>query len=81
MNYEKLPKELKNLDVFCLWKYQKDKSGRLTKPPFSAKTSRYASVNKPSDFVSFDEAFEKLQNYDGLGIRITYPILGIDIDH
>lgn len=37
MNYEKLPKELKNLDVFCLWKYQKDKSGRLTKPPFSAK--------------------------------------------
>lgn len=81
MNYEKLPKELKNLDVFCLWKYQKDKSGRLTKPPFSAKTGGYASVNKPSDFVSFNEAYKKLENYDGLGIRLTYPILGIDIDH
>lgn len=69
------------MDVFCLWKYKKDKSGRLTKPPLSAVTGGYASVNKPSDFVSFDKAYAKLKNFDGLGIRLTYPILGIDIDH
>ncbi|HFI0001088.1 TPA: hypothetical protein ACGOY2_001840 [Streptococcus suis] len=61
MQYKNLPKALKDMDVFCLWKYQKDKNGRLTKPPFSAKTDRFASVNKKDDFVSFDKAYEKLQ--------------------
>lgn len=29
MDYKKLPQALKEMDVFCLWKYQKDKSGNM----------------------------------------------------
>ncbi len=81
MTYENLPKELKEKKIFCLWKYEKDKNGRLTKPPYSAVSGKKAFVNRIDDFTCFDEAFSKINSYDGLGIKLVDNLIGIDLDH
>lgn len=50
MDLEKLPKALKNKNIFCSWKYEQQENGRLTKPPYNPITG----MNFDSDIYLFN---------------------------
>lgn len=77
--YEKLPQELKERGVFCLWRYGEDK-GRITKVPYQANGLHADSTNKAT-FTDFTTAVRHRSEYDGLGIGVIGDICAIDIDH
>lgn len=76
---EKIPQFLKDTDQFCNWKYEL-RDGNQTKAPYMPGTTRRASVNDPSTFTAFDTA-ASATGYDGIGIRVSGRIVGIDLDH
>lgn len=83
---DNIPEELRTRGQFCLWSYATDKDGRKTKRPFNPHhPDRLAEVNNPETFASFDYALNTLEtapaSFDGLGIRVSDDIIGIDIDH
>lgn len=69
---------------FCLWKsVQRIPESKPAKVPYNPKTDDPLDVTRPEEFGTFDEAYAKYQagGYDGIGIRVDEPIVGIDIDH
>ena len=58
MDLEKLPKALKNKNIFCSWKYEHQENGRLTKPPYNPITGKKAAIDSLSDFSSLDAAMK-----------------------
>lgn len=79
-----LPGELRNNAQFCLWRYEKDKEGRLTKVPYNPHNPpQRASVSDPETFGTFDDAIReaKAPNVSGVGLRVSGDIVGVDIDH
>lgn len=81
MDLEKLPKALKNKNIFCSWKYEQQENGRLTKPPYNPITGKKAATDNLSDFTSLDDAMKVKDQYDGIGIKLVDNFLGIDLDH
>lgn len=81
MSYENIPEELKNKEIFCLWKYQKKDGEKPTKPPYSAKTGQKVNLHNQKLLATFDETISKLDGFDGIGIKLVDDLLGIDLDN
>ncbi len=80
MNYKNIPKFLQENARFCCWRYEQRKHGQ-TKVPCNPTTGQYAKVNKPNTFTDFATALAYVNNYSGLGLRVSGRIFGIDLDH
>jgi putative DNA primase/helicase len=76
---EKVPQYLKDNDQFCNWRYEL-RDGNQTKVLYMSGTKRKANVDDPTTFVVFDTA-ASATGYDGIGIRVSGGIVGIDLDH
>ncbi len=79
---QNLPEQLRTNGEFCLWKYE-TKDGRPTKVPYNPNnTTKHASVNKPETFSTFEKATATATSkFNGIGVRISRTITGVDIDH
>ena len=84
VRYDQIPAELSRLDRWVTWRYEK-RNDKLTKPPYvpDQKKKRYALVNVPSTWGSFDQAKAAMQagGFDGIGFVLGEGIFGIDFDH
>ena len=79
--YDNLPPSLRRDGRFCGWRYEERRSGKPAKVPRNLRTGQPANVANEADFVSFDEAIQRLTSaYDGIGVRIDSNICAIDID-
>ena len=78
--YEKLPQMLKDHGAFCLWQYEKDKDGRMTKVPYQTNGLRASSTDRGC-FTSFDDAGSHMAGYFGIGLGVFDGFAAIDIDH
>lgn len=79
VQFEKIPPFLKSYDQFCNWKYELRK-GEQKKVPYTPGTARRACVNDPATFEAFDAA-ASATGFDGIGIRVSGRLVGIDLDH
>ena len=79
VQFEKIPPFLKSYAQFCNWKYEQ-RDGNQTKVPYIPGTTRRASVSDPATFAAFDAA-ASATDYDGIGIRVSGRVVGIDLDH
>lgn len=79
VQFEKIPQYLKDNGQFCNWRYEL-RDGNQTKVPYISGTKRKANVDDPTTFVAFDTA-ASATGYDGIGIRVSGGIVGIDLDH
>ena len=84
---EHIPSELRETGQFCVWKY-KQRDGKMTKVPYNPKTGKYAMVNRPSTFSSYERAVQALKTetdgvpaYNGLGFRVSGSVGALDLDH
>lgn len=89
-----IPKEIKQLDRWILWKYtwvvpktkpgQPPKPGKWTKTPHSAKSGHAIDATNHANGVSFMDAAKALRTrkgtFDGLGFLLGNGIAGIDVD-
>ena len=80
MNYDNIPKFIKDTGQFCCWRYELRK-GSKTKVPYNPITKCNACVDAPETFVDYMTAVGAVANYDGIGIRVNGRIIGIDLDH
>ena len=78
--YEKLPQTLKADGAFCLWQYEKDRSGRLNKVPYQTNGMKASSTDWTT-FTSFDDAASHMDGYSGIGLGVFDDLAAIDIDH
>lgn len=85
--YEAIPKELKGLKQWVLWR-EVERDGRPTKEPFQV-TGAHASTTRPETWKSFDDLMLYFEVYDqeptdkaGIGFVFTEhdPYCGIDLD-
>lgn len=85
-NYAKIPKELKQIDSWVLWKYFTKEDGKITKQP-KGLGGYNVSVTDPKNFISFEDTVMALHSrkdeFDGIGFCFTKnnPYFGIDLDH
>lgn len=81
------PDNLTKLPIWFLWRLEPDKSGRITKIPYSARYNGRASSTDPQTWATFDQVVEKLQKnrsfYKGIGVGVQKSdrLIFIDIDH
>ena len=84
VRYDQIPAELTGLTA-GLPGGTRSGMTRLTKPPYvpDQKKKRYALVNVPSTWGSFDQAKAAMQagGFDGIGFVLGEGIFGIDFDH
>lgn len=73
-----IPDELKQLDNWCVWKFE-NRNGKRTKIPFNAETGEFAKSNDKSTWSSYETAVNA-EGVDGIGFFFEPPYLGIDID-
>lgn len=73
-----IPDELKQLDNWCVWKFE-NRNGKRTKIPFNAATGEFAKSNDKSTWSSYETAVNA-EGADGIGFFFEPPYLGIDID-
>ena len=78
VQFERIPPFLKSYDQFCNWKYELRK-GEQKKVPYTPGTTRRADVSNPSTFAAF-EAAASATGFDGIGIRVSGRVVGIDLD-
>lgn len=77
--YDKLPSDLKQNALFCLWKYE-ERNGKLTKVPYQVNSAHADSANKRT-FTGFGSVVNASSAYDGIGIGVFGEYSAIDIDH
>ncbi|QSF50953.1 DNA primase [Staphylococcus sp. SB1-57] len=73
-----IPDELKQLNNWCVWKFEK-RNGKRTKIPFNAETGEFAKSNDKRTWSSYETAVNA-EGVDGIGFFFEPPYLGIDID-
>lgn len=73
-----IPDELKQLNNWCVWKFE-NRNGKRTKIPFNAETGEFAKSNNKSTWSSYETAVNA-EGVDGIGFFFEPPYLGIDID-
>ncbi|MGD3155781.1 phage/plasmid primase, P4 family [Staphylococcus warneri] len=78
--YEKIPRELKELDQWCCFRIEQVANGRFTKRPYNPITNDMAKSNDDSTWVTFEDAYNNSKNYDGIGFFFKQPYVGIDLD-
>lgn len=77
--YDKLPSELKENALFCLWRYE-ERDGNLTKVPYQVNGSR-ADATEKRTFADFRLVANAASGYDGIGMGVFGTFCAIDIDH
>jgi putative DNA primase/helicase len=81
INYNNLPKYLRDNGKFCLWKYEERKNGeKPTKVPYQV-SGKKAMPNIENTFTTFEVATKVVNRFDGIGIGVFGGISAIDIDH
>lgn len=79
---ENIPEYLRQKGLFCLWKYEPDENGRITKMPYKPnRPQERAKSNVPATFAPLNIAAARSNGFEGLGIGIFGEVAGIDIDH
>ncbi len=78
VQFENIPQLLKDTMQFCCWRYEM-KDGKEGKVPYTPGTAHKASVSKPATFRAYETA-ASATGYDGIGIRVSGSIAGIDLD-
>lgn len=81
LNQAKIPKFLRELDQWVLWKTELSKSGSPTKVPYRI-TGYKASSTDPSQWTTFQSAVDNVDGYDGIGFvfKSGQGLCGIDFD-
>lgn len=82
MDISKLPKALKDLKAFCLYRIEPGKNpNKPDKVPYQPNGAR-ASPNKPETFTDFKSVYSVLLQggYDGIGFRVPETMEVVDID-
>ncbi len=77
--YERIPEQLKDEALFCLWMYE-ERDGKKTKVPYKI-DGKKARPNLITDFSSFNSVSELVDKYSGIGIGVFNGYSAIDIDH
>lgn len=77
--YDKLPSELKENALFCLWRYE-ERDGNLTKVPYQINGS-CADATKKNTFADYRLVANAASGYDGIGMGVFGTFCAIDIDH
>ncbi len=81
---ENIPEELKAIPHWVNWKLE-TRDGKLTKPPYNAKTGGYAKANDPETWSDFKTAFKTYESngHNGIGFVLSEddPFVGFDLDH
>lgn len=77
--YDKLPSELKENALFCLWRYE-ERDGKITKVPYRL-NGNCADSTKKQDFADFRLVVNAASGYDGIGMGVFGTFCAIDIDH
>lgn len=82
INAKAIPAELKKLDQWVLWRYEK-RDGKRTKPPYQA-NGRLADVSKRATWASWDKVLLAMETdkFDGIGFVLTAndPYCAFDFD-
>jgi len=73
------PAELKKLECWVVWKAEK-RDGKPTKVPYGLKTGKRADITDSSRWATYEEAVAMKAQYNGIGLVITPPYVGIDLD-
>ncbi|MFZ2537686.1 MAG: nucleoside triphosphatase, partial [Oscillospiraceae bacterium] len=81
MQYDNLPKDLRDNAKFCLWKYE-ERAGQSkpSKVPYQVNGKR-AKTNYEHTFTCYDTVLITVSQYDGLGLGIFLNFSAVDIDH
>ena len=79
--FDLIPIELTALRQFLVWKAEQ-RDGRWTKVPYNSRGGLGSSTNAQT-WSRFDEAKEAYQygDYTGIGIAMSEPLAGVDLDH
>lgn len=78
---ENIPAYLREHGLFCLWKYEKDRNGRITKMPYNPNRPQYRGDSTDrSTFAPLNTAAARTKGFDGIGIGIFDSVAAIDID-
>jgi putative DNA primase/helicase len=86
LKVDTIPQELKLLRRWVVWHYR-ERKGKWTKPPCRPSDGKAASVNKPDDWGTFEEALAALADggdkYFGVGLMLTEEdgVVAWDLDH
>lgn len=82
VNKQSFPDELKQINNWCVWKYEQRGNRKPTKVPYNAETGERAKSNDSSTWCSFETAYGSYvnNNADGIGFFFKEPYVGIDLD-
>lgn len=84
INFNAIPIELRQIDFWCVWKYEDIGAKKPTKVPFSVKDNKHLDINNKNQFGSFEETFNAYNtgNYSGIGFILhnDHPYFVIDLD-
>jgi len=83
---ENIPQELKSRKTWVNWfYYRRGKNQQITKPPirFENGELRFAQIDNPKHFVSYEEGLSHANEKIGIGFVLTEPdpFVAIDVDH
>lgn len=70
-----IPDELKQLDNWCVWKFE-NRNGKRTKIPFNAATGEFAKSNDKSTWSSYETAVNA-KGVDGIGFFLNPHTLAL----
>lgn len=82
--FKAIPSELKQLNNWCVWRFEKRSGDKPTKVPLNANNpSQFAKSNDTETWSSFGQALQTYQSgvVDGIGFFFSPPYVGIDLDH
>lgn len=82
MTFANIPDEMQKYPNWILWKLEDRGGKKANKTPYSI-DGKYARVNDPSTWSSFEEALRAYEGsaYSGVGFVLTNtPFIGIDVD-
>ncbi len=81
MQYDNLPKDLKENGKYCLWKYEeRNGQDKPTKVPYQI-NGRRAQPNNIRTFSDLASVLKLINQYDGMGIGVFEDFSAIDVDH
>lgn len=75
-----IPQELLQLHQWVNWRYEM-RRGKQTKVPYNPRTLKHASSTAAHTWGTYQEAVMRVSGKTGLGIVLTPPYIGIDLDH
>jgi len=79
-----IPSELRFRDAWAVWRYEADRMGRISKPPYQPDGTQ-AEASESSTWSPFETAYATFQHgsWDGVSFALSlrWGIVGIDLDH